>query len=1283
MSLAFYKEQRYDLQGQEEINFLRSQGHEDSYITQTLIPLRKKGRRRWQNRISAKKSYERHREIKRDVFRMRSAAQRAKMAEEDPSYHRRKKLAQQREWREKNREKLAEKARLRRMKIKRLFLKPLQIVESRHCDSDHESPLPPSDPPSPASSEDIFTITPPPHPPLPPKVPTDWHRFGTANQYKPARVLFRQWISPNTVKVSTVQQGPRIGSSKTRRDPVLYSFQKKEYREQDNAEAVRFMTVAKRVPLCDRPEEEVHGAASSSSPHVDRSPDPPQHIPMSPRETDRTTQAQATSETVQPAPLHKPVTASISRANDMHSTAKRDGARVISRRYYQRNRAKVLAKAARYRKEKRAQLQSCGDGEQLDEARSERTNLLSKRTKTENRIAKLQYEIAAASSSTSSTTTNQRLLRELREKIESLDEIEQALARQKEKVKQLELAAGSAAQASLPKDSESKSRIDDSHPETPGSKRERPADAETETSSVKRARTVSTEETPSSGVQLIADSQDGVQYEKTSSLRLPFIQETPHYHFPDVEMVGNIWSSSNAPVDFHSGVLGVNQPPTKDFDNGYANHHTPPTLSDASLASFTNPVPDHTMAPSAPDGYVVNCYQSTEYEFPGRPVEQDRNVPDNYISPHNDDSTTRSSSDMGLGGTLRSEDDVNASSNPAAPALYAGAGVNGLGMLYNPGCNSASSSHFYLSDGSLEPSSFDSLTLPSRNSYHPSPTHQHHTNSFIDPTSNHTRILTTQMAYQPQKLVAGAQEMNLISSSHDLNLEEQTNPQEPSSDESQGRVLVEKYGRNKAKTATILVLPKPLTLDETISKMKVFNDTRDFPTINDPSDCWSLARDLGHSDKGVPLGLPTNIHGVPLRTLMEQHLLSPDVKANPDGSLPMDPEIARAEEIWEETVELEQKKDEKFYIQRADESDFEYNSRMHETFCDGSENHLKSGGLPGRYTLPFKAREWLRTDARHGRLAGFQSIEFALTALTTSCGLLKCIYHHNSMKNLGKHDLSSREEYQRVYEEREAILAFILAKKTAEKEGRAGLKGNVEQSGAGPSGDVTSAVDGVMVEKEGPAENAVTKGVIGTSKKTSAKNAKNGKKAGKGEEEAEEEIKVPALPKSLLTGTPEQGIRPRADKKEAAAKAQATESGTKGKGKSSDDVPQRKRGYAHCGCRLIDLLAGFYLWKVQSIYSPTLDIRETYANNHLQPYSRNFLLDAVERISGARVIDSFAYTLVEDATGRYYVENRPEWILTKTINRCQAARDEIVSARAEKLAMVKSAEEVADNRPIN
>ncbi|KAK7026497.1 hypothetical protein VNI00_015577 [Paramarasmius palmivorus] len=350
--MSLYREQRYDLQGADEIDFLKGKGHNEKEIYEILIPIRKKGRRR-------------NREAKREQFCLRSAAQRAKIASLDAperDYHKRKKQMQQREWRERNREKLAEKAKERRRKIKAMDIP----------DYDPNSPLPPSDPPSPASSDDIFNDTTLLQARFSPKLPTNWRQFNTAHQYKPARALFREWISPQTSRISSVVQGPRIKTSKSRVTPILYSFQKKEYQELDNTEAMRFMDVTKKLVSNDEPEREEHAKDALTSSQFRMASGSMSSPPTSLLQKAIVSKTRMEVSPSQSKPTEYLGDLPVHAIHKSLPATKRDSARTNARNYYNRNRAKVLAKAAQYRERKRIQLHSCGTEElekQLEERR--------------------------------------------------------------------------------------------------------------------------------------------------------------------------------------------------------------------------------------------------------------------------------------------------------------------------------------------------------------------------------------------------------------------------------------------------------------------------------------------------------------------------------------------------------------------------------------------------------------------------------------------------------------------------------------------------------------------------------------------------------------------------------------------------------------------------------------------------------------------------------------------------------------------------------------------------
>ncbi|KAK7023393.1 hypothetical protein VNI00_016808 [Paramarasmius palmivorus] len=105
------------------------------------------------------------------------------------------------------------------------------------------SPLPPSDPPSPSTSEREFWHTTPVLSRPPPKIPCDWKQTNVANEYRPARTSFHEWITSVPSSHST-QKSPTRKVFQGRKPPILYSFQKREYCPVDSREVELFMTRA-------------------------------------------------------------------------------------------------------------------------------------------------------------------------------------------------------------------------------------------------------------------------------------------------------------------------------------------------------------------------------------------------------------------------------------------------------------------------------------------------------------------------------------------------------------------------------------------------------------------------------------------------------------------------------------------------------------------------------------------------------------------------------------------------------------------------------------------------------------------------------------------------------------------------------------------------------------------------------------------------------------------------------------------------------------------------------
>ncbi|KAK7047112.1 hypothetical protein VNI00_006777 [Paramarasmius palmivorus] len=1363
MSLAFYQEQRYDLKGQDEVEFLRTLGHTDKEIFETLIPIRKKGRRRWCNRTSAKKSYERSRLENKEQFRLRSAAQRAKisgMDSDEKEYRQRKKRAQQQAWRERNREKLALKASLRRAnnniwilqpvryndKAMHIFL-PINPLFSRAnlCvdlqddamainDYDPESPLPPSDPPSPSSDDLLFNVT-PLQPRFSPKLPRNWRDFRTAHQYKPARALFRQWISPQTARISTVEPGPPIKASKSRKVPIVYSFQQNEYREPDHTEATRFMAIVKDYVLRD---------GSRKKGHENDEPPDASHATNTTTSSPTSFVSMAQTETLDTASIHPsphqlakrssekriPARAQAKTANDsttippsqgtaLGQANKRDSARANARNYYKRNRVRLLAKAAEYRQKKRVQLSMCSDEErethleerrrrqrifmhgkkptskkkgkgptsELSEAREKRRLLRIQRTKTSNRAIELKEGIGELSTSQGPTTAQTKLLEELQKKESDVSRLQKDIDELTSKITRLEDGAESNGHNSVllstfstsptPASSLKTSQID------PISKRGLPAAEDSDVVS-KRRRTTSRNEAPT--------PLESMQYEDSPSLRLPDDVATVTYP-SNVSMIGTTDGDQYNGYNFVDPQTryqpqffeyGPDDLPTR----GLASLAWSDELSPSTLSRASSNVADPAQALSF--GYQLDSRIHPAYIADGDSAGY------NYLPPHTgfvdakQPSFGSESSGIGcsgispplnlssglvpVGASFSGYEMAPSRASQSSAERYVAFGTSYLGYEMAPTSRAASQSSAeshvafgtsYLGyeiastpRGSAENDIAFGPVAPSM-PFDP----DHHKSEAVLPAN-----ILSQPAFTTQDDILQPGAGPLYSIKHD-----HFPAADKRQDACQESAIVDKALGADSNSA---VIGQKLTLEEVKERLKVFEDHPQYPWLNDPSDSWSMAIDLGVSKKGEPQGLPTTVSGIPLRTLMEQLLRSPDVKANPDGSLPLSLLLERGMEYWEKAVRLDKKADEKLYIQKPGQSDRAYNTEMTVAVHETCKAAIRAGGNPAEFTFGYKLREWVRKDARYGRMAGLLSVEFALLALTTSNGLLKCIYHHHSGKDFSKQDQNAVDNYNKILDkraavqkEREAILAFVTGQQ------------GVDNINGGNSMDGGEDGEG---EDEGEDEE----------------------EEGKKDEKEIKLPKIPALPTSLITGTPEQALRPRKDKKDAEAQANADsekqltkktkKKGGGGQQKSSDNaqtqlqLTRRKKGYGDCGCRMEDLLSGFLLWKSQSVYSPTLGYRETYATNQLQPLPRTFLLDALDCHLGQKLTECFGYVLVEKKSEtRYgesewiYVENRPEWILTKAIDRLTMTRDEIVAARREKEQTQRLLDEAEDDQPLN
>ncbi|KAK7016725.1 hypothetical protein VNI00_018859 [Paramarasmius palmivorus] len=305
--------------------------------------------------------------------RIRSAAARAalkNMVPEEAEYLRRKKRDQQRQWREKNRDKLAAKARQRREKIRPSLMSlahhvlphpSLQVMSGQ--DSDHlscptspilqypslangeqqfnqpDSPLPPSDPPSPTSSdvEDYWVDTQLMEPvPVAPKLPLNWENTPSANEFLPAKSTLRTWQQP----IPSGNISNKVSNS--RKEPILYSFQLGEYRPRESDERL-FLSKIPRSRSDGLGEElaatHYHHSKSVSNEEADTSP----------------------VKGVSYRDVHKA---------SKRKSVSREHAREYSRAYYRRHRKQVCDRAQRNRERKNKEISQSTPEEHREKAQS-------------------------------------------------------------------------------------------------------------------------------------------------------------------------------------------------------------------------------------------------------------------------------------------------------------------------------------------------------------------------------------------------------------------------------------------------------------------------------------------------------------------------------------------------------------------------------------------------------------------------------------------------------------------------------------------------------------------------------------------------------------------------------------------------------------------------------------------------------------------------------------------------------------------------------------------------
>ncbi|KAK7034001.1 hypothetical protein VNI00_012431 [Paramarasmius palmivorus] len=279
-----------------------------------------------------------------------------------------------------------------------------------------DSPLPPSDPPSPTSS-DIDDVSAPLTLQSPPRLPPDWRQRSAVNEYRPANNSTKYWDPPphtNSARstehcVSHTEEIHRTLPRRRKPQPILYSFQQPDYRPPPDygkslnvlsyskhltyrvilADSVHFFTsVASRNTTLTGPNA-VHDIPNVKPPCNLRAP----QLPLTSSAdslTSATRSNRGMASSIHGACHQRTLTAPRSFTHDeappvtaypedtvvnsnppMKVLDRQERGQINARRYYQRHQKERLAKAAEYRKMKREQLAKCSaeDREEILTAR--------------------------------------------------------------------------------------------------------------------------------------------------------------------------------------------------------------------------------------------------------------------------------------------------------------------------------------------------------------------------------------------------------------------------------------------------------------------------------------------------------------------------------------------------------------------------------------------------------------------------------------------------------------------------------------------------------------------------------------------------------------------------------------------------------------------------------------------------------------------------------------------------------------------------------------------------
>ncbi|KAJ3924355.1 MAG: hypothetical protein NXY57DRAFT_970088 [Lentinula lateritia] len=113
-------------------------------------------------------------------------------------------------------------------------------------------------------------------------------------------------------------------------------------------------------------------------------------------------------------------------------------------------------------------------------------------------------------------------------------------------------------------------------------------------------------------------------------------------------------------------------------------------------------------------------------------------------------------------------------------------------------------------------------------------------------------------------------------------------------------------------------------------------------------------------------------------------------------------------------------------------------------------------------------------------------------------------------------------------------------------------------------------------------------------------------------------------------------------------------------------------GYMHCGCELDLVLLEFYYWKTGRIYSPTLEIWETWKNEQMNPRVRAFVYGDWEKKMGLKLEKMWTRKPNNNVGGRgalTMIRSEAE-VLEDQIKTLQARRDALEPPEEEEKSLL-------------